>query len=286
VIVNEFGEISLDHQLIKNVTGSVLELANGCLCCTVRTDLMITLRKILYELEIGALKKVEHIILETSGLADPAPILSTIASDSLIEQTIEFHSMISVVDTVSGLCNLKRFNEAVRQVALADKVLISKQDLTPFNEELRSHIKSINSTTTIENTQSLDISTWLINCDTNKNINSLLANQDHSNNTHSHNIQTYSFQLNNFCTRLEFAKALGSLAHQHGHFVLRVKGLVRFNDFPDKLAVVHAVQHKIFQPVWLENDTDSQENSILTFIVQDLPRQVIESFFQKLFLTH
>src|SRR5271166_1296706 len=132
VIINEIGEIAIDHHLVDFVEGSVVELPGGCLCCAVREDLARTLRSLLDRREAGDLRGFRRIVVETTGLADPAPILYTLGADPMLDHCLHLAGIVTIVDSVTGAATLDRFPEAARQAALADTLVISKTDLAPL----------------------------------------------------------------------------------------------------------------------------------------------------------
>src|SRR5947207_14514959 len=119
VIINEIGEIAIDHYLVDFVEGSVLELPGGCLCCAVREDLAQTLRSLIERRHAADIRRFRRIVIETSGLADPAPVLFTLGADPMLDQRLRLARVVTVVDAVTGLATLDRFAEAARQVAVA-----------------------------------------------------------------------------------------------------------------------------------------------------------------------
>src|ERR1051326_5578117 len=126
VIVNEVGEIAIDHYLVDFVEGSVLELPGGCLCCMVREDLAAALRGLIERRDAGEIRRFRRLAIETSGLADPAPILFTLGSDPVLDQRLRLGRVTTVVDAVTGAATLGRFAEAARQAAVADALVVSK----------------------------------------------------------------------------------------------------------------------------------------------------------------
>src|SRR5262249_23580636 len=144
VIVNEIGEIAIDHHLVDFVEGSVLELPGGCLCCAVREDLAQTLRALIDRRDAGEVRPFRRIVIETSGLADPAPILFTLGADPMLDARLHLGQVVTVVDAVTGADALARFAEASRQAAVADTLLISKTDLQPLSVELAATLDRLN----------------------------------------------------------------------------------------------------------------------------------------------
>src|SRR5215831_5774544 len=144
VIINEIGEIAIDHHLVDFVEGSVLELPGGCLCCAVREDLARTLRSLLDRREAGDIRWFRRIVVETTGLADPAPILFTLGADPMLDHRLHLAGVVTLVDAVSGAATLDRFAEATRQAALADALVITKTDLVPLGPELVGRLDALN----------------------------------------------------------------------------------------------------------------------------------------------
>ncbi len=137
VVINEIGEIAIDHYLVDFVEGEVLELPGGCLCCAVREDLAETLRSLIERRDAGDIRRFGRIVVETSGLADPGPILFTLGTDPMLDQRLRLARVVTLVDAVTGADTLARFAEAARQAAVADALVISKTDLAPFDDALR-----------------------------------------------------------------------------------------------------------------------------------------------------
>lgn len=129
VIINEFGEVGIDHLLVESSSDSVIELADGCLCCTVRGELVDTLAELIDGMQTGKIKPLSRIVIETTGLADPAPVMQSVMGHPAIAQHFDLDGVITVVDAVHGLSTLDTYPEAVRQVAVADRLILSKATL-------------------------------------------------------------------------------------------------------------------------------------------------------------
>src|ERR1700730_14806887 len=130
VVVNEYGEIGIDHALLRSSSDVSVLLGNGCLCCNLRSDLQETLRELFADRARGAVPSFERVVIETSGLADPAPVLQTFATDRALGREFHLQALICVIDAVAGAGNLERMPEAGKQVALADRIVVTKSDLT------------------------------------------------------------------------------------------------------------------------------------------------------------
>jgi G3E family GTPase len=129
VIINEFGEIGLDRELIENSDESFIQLQTGCLCCAVRGDLVLTLESLLARRDAGTVPPFDQIVIETSGLADPAPILHALMLDQNLATRLRLAGLVATVDAVNGKETLRRQHEAVKQIALADRLILTKTDL-------------------------------------------------------------------------------------------------------------------------------------------------------------
>ena len=129
VIVNEFGETGIDDALLRGSSDNVALLGNGCLCCNVRSDLQVTLHRLVADRERGAVPHFGRIVIETSGLADPSPILTTFATDRALGSEFHVEAVIAVIAAQSGAATIEGFAEARRQIILADRIVISKTDI-------------------------------------------------------------------------------------------------------------------------------------------------------------
>ncbi len=302
VIINEIGEIAIDHYLVDFVEGGVFELPGGCLCCAVREDLAQTLRGLILRRDGGEIRQFRRIVIETSGLADPAPILFTLGTDPMLDQRLRLGRVVTMVDAISGAANLERFAEAARQVAVADALVISKTDLAPLSAALAARLDALNpGAERISGAAVADPATLLF----------APARRPHPNPNppphareggtraagaggwglraaaeaaHSHGIAAFAIVLEGPVSRLDFARALGGLAQTRGNDLLRVKGIVRFADRPgaDGLgqpAIVQAAQHAMFTPEWLADWPDADHRSRLVFVVHDIrPEEILDRF--------
>ena len=303
VIVNEIGAIAIDHYLVDFVEGGVLELPGGCLCCAVREDLARTLRGLLDRRNSGAVRPFRRIVIETSGLADPAPILYTLGADPMLDACLRLGRVVTVVDAENGVATLARFAEAARQAALADALVISKTDLAPVSVELDAALAALNpQAERIVGQAATRPSAVLFGYARNPRPDPPpLAGEGARRRggistpspasggglgwglpaeaVHTHGIDTFAAVLGGDITRLDFAKALGALAGAWGSDLLRVKGIVAFADRDGRPALVQAAQHTMFAPEWLDDWPDADRRSRLVFIVHDIPREEILAHF-------
>ena len=277
VIINELGEIAIDHHLVDFVEGSVLELPGGCLCCAVREDLARTLRVLLDRRDTGEIRRFRRVVIETTGLADPAPILFTLGADPMLDHSLHLARVVTLVDAVTGADSLDRFAEAGRQAALADTLVITKTDLAPLGPDLVRRIDALN-----------DRADRILAADTEDaglvlfgsgRLSTAPVKPAEPSAIHTHGIDAFGVILEGELSRLDFARALGGLARERGTDLLRVKGIVRFSDRPERPAVVQAAQHAMFAPEWLDGWPDQDHRSRLVFIVHDIPRSEILGHF-------
>jgi G3E family GTPase len=274
VIVNELGEISIDHYLIDFVEGDVLELPSGCLCCAAREDLAQTLRSLIERRDAAEIRRFRRIVIETSGLADPAPILFTLGTDPMLDQRLRLTRVVTLVDAVTGAATLDRFAEAARQAAIADVLVISKTDLAPLTAELAARLDALNTAAErILGAEAIDPAKVLF-AGSGRSA-ALPSPIPENNHRHSHGIAAFAVTLNGSIGRLDFARALGGLAQDRGYDLLRVKGLVAFADRPDRPAVIQAAQHAMSTPEWLAGWPDEDRRSRLVFIVHDISAEEI-----------
>jgi G3E family GTPase len=278
VIINEIGEIAIDHHLVDFVEGSVLELPGGCLCCAVREDLARTLRGLLERRDAGEIRRFRRIVIETTGLADPAPILFTLGADPMLDHCLHLARVVTLLDAVHGADSLDRFAEAKRQAALADILVITKTDITPLGASLIHRLDAINDRAErILAAESRDAGAVLFGRAERSAALAMPAAEPVA--AHSHGIDAFAVILGGEISRLDFARALGGLARERGTDLLRVKGIVRFADRPERPAIVQAAQHAMFAPEWLDEWPDEDRRSRLVFVVHEIPRaEILEHF--------
>lgn len=279
VVINEVGEIAIDHYLVDFVEGGVVELPGGCLCCAVREDLAQTLRGLIDRRDAGEIRRFRRIVIETSGLADPAPILFTLGTDPMLDQRLRLGRVVTVVDAVTGAATLDRFAEAARQTAVADALVISKTDLAPLARPLADRLAALNpDAERLAGVTAEDPAAVLFTPSRRARSDPTRPAVD-SEAAHSHGIAAFTIVLREAPGRFAFARALGGLAQARGNDLLRVKGLVAFADRPDRPAVVQAAQHAMFTPEWLDDWPDDDRRSRLVFIVHDIgPAEILAHF--------
>ncbi len=279
VVINEFGEVGIDDALLRASSDATVLLGNGCLCCTVRTDLQESLRTLFADRARGAVPNFERVIIETSGLADPGPVLQTFASDRALGQEFHLHSLVTVVDAPGGSGNLARLPEARQQVALADRIVLSKTDQADAAtvETLRRHIAELTAAPIAAADHGVIDPGFVL--DESLDLAARIAAHEHDHaHAHTHGIESFVLFFDKPLPWAVFEQAMAVLTGLRGTDLLRVKGLVAVTGCRGPV-VVHAVQHVAHRPVELENWPGGDRRSRLVFITRNLPRGPVEALF-------
>ncbi len=280
VIINEAGEMGLDHLLVEAVDEQVLELPSGCLCCLRRLDIVTTVRGLIERRDRGEIRAFSRIVIETSGLADPAPILYTLAVDPMLGHVLSFRAVVTLVDAVAGEGTLARHPEAASQIAVADRILITKTDLVTPGAGLLAAIDGLNAwADRISLPGEQAPAALLFGAVSPIGRRRFTAQAVLPAAAHTAGITTLSLVFTRPMTRLAFAQALGTLASERGEDLLRVKGLIAFADRPRQIGVIHAVQHTIYRPDWLDAWPDADTRSRFVFVVRDITAEAITTRF-------
>lgn len=302
-IINEFGEIGLDHLLLEVTEEKLALLDNGCVCCTVRDDLIQTLIDLDARQAKGEMQPVRRVILETTGLADPAPILHALMMQPELEGRYHIDAVVTLVDAVNGAATLANHVEARKQVAVADRIVLSKGDLADratltevgraigaINPGAKLHVCEngrIGARDLVETgffarpRNPEDFAAWAAQVDGAVEAGCCGHGHDHDHHHHIHGnrhegIVSYAFVIDEPVERAAFQTWLGYLAALKGNDLLRMKGLVRIAEDPDRPLVVHGVQHIFHQPRHLDRWPSDDRRTRLVFIVKDIPRETIE----------
>jgi G3E family GTPase len=284
VIVNEFGEIGIDNDLVVDTDEEVFEMNNGCICCTVRGDLIRIIE--------GLMKRRNHfdaILIETTGLADPAPVAQTFFVDEDLQSKTKLDAIVTVVDAKHLLDEIDKAHEAQEQLAFADVVLLNKVDLVSEQEieEVEKRIRRINPTAKINRSERcrIDLDEVLgrnaFDLDRVLEIEPEFLKHAHH---HHHDDHVTSFSLLSE-TPLEpqrFFPWIQSIAQNFGPDLLRMKGIIAFEDDDDRFVMqaVHMLLEGDHQRPW---KSDEKRTTRLVFIGRDLPRDAIEEGFRNCF---
>jgi G3E family GTPase len=279
VVVNEFGEIGIDHALLRSSSDTTVLLGNGCVCCAVRTDLQESLRTLFAERGRGAVPGFERVIIETSGLADPGPVLQTIASDRALGDVFHLQGLVAVVDAPGGAGNLDQAPEARHQVALADRIVLTKTDLADSTAAvaLTERLGMLSAAPVATAVNGAIDPAFLL-----EEILDLAARvtahqHDHAH-AHSHGIDSFALFFERPLPWPVFEQAMAVLTGLRGTDLLRVKGLVAVEGCRGPV-VVHAVQHVAHRPIELESWPDDDRRSRLVFITRNLAKPQVEQLF-------
>ncbi len=298
VIVNEFGEIGIDHLLVERASDDIVLLNSGCLCCTVRGDLVDTLLNLFVGRANGKLPDFTRVVIETTGLADPAPILHTLISDPLIAARYTLDGVVTTVDAVNGAGTLDRQPEAVKQAAVADRLLLTKTDLGGGEAvaALKARLAALNPSAPVvavaqgvvdpallfnlgfydPQSKSVDVRRWLRD-------EAFEAGHGHGHEHAPLDVNRHDDHIRAFCiTRDEpiswaaLSTWLDALATMRGDDLLRLKAIVALSDRPGEPVVVHGVQHLFHPPVLLKEWPSEDHRTRMVFITRDLPKEAIE----------
>jgi G3E family GTPase len=297
VVINEFGEVGIDHELVAASSENVTLLANGCLCCTVRTDLQETLRELFADRRAGSIVDFDRVVIETTGLADPAPVIQTFATDALLAAQYRLDGLVTLVDAVNGAATLDAHGEAVKQAAIADRLLLTKTDIAGAAEVagLRNRLGALNpGAATAEAVMGgidpaffLDIGLRTSRADTpqlerwlgigtaggERYLGNRLAPG-----THDRTIRSFVLRFDRPFSWQAFSSAMELLTSMRGPDLLRVKGFVNVEGEPGPV-VVQGVQHVFHPPVALAAWPGEDRRSRLVFITRNLPQEAIEALF-------
>jgi G3E family GTPase len=278
VVINEYGEVGIDNALLRASSDATVLLGNGCLCCTVRTDLQESLRALFADRARGAVPSFERVVIETSGLADPGPVLQTLASDRALGEEFHLQALVTVLDAVNGAANLDRMPEARQQAALADRVVLSKTDAADgvAIERLNVRIRELSAAPIVAAAHGAIDPGFLL--DEAPDLAARLALHEHDH-AHSHGIDSFPLFFDAPLPWPVFEQVMAVLTALRGPDLLRVKGLVAVEGCRGPV-VVHAVQHVAHRPIELEDWPDGDRRSRLVFITRGLPREAVEQLFR------
>jgi G3E family GTPase len=319
VIVNEFGEVGLDHHLFASSSDSVVVLENGCLCCTIRSDLVGTLNSLYHARQAGEIPAFDNVVIETSGLAEPGPVLQAFLSEPTLDGLYRVSSVLTLVDAVNWPGTSKAHEESVRQVALADQIRITKLDMVTGDRQngsarMRLDLRRINPSAEIAevdwssdvvaklltssgfdaaNSQA-DPRPWLnmeayqdtahdhVGCDGDDH-----HGHDHTRQAPSHHlerkgIENFVLTRGNPLVREEVQFLLEGIAQNLGPALLRVKGLVNIAEEPGRPAVIQGAQHLLHTMTWLDRWPDGDHRTRIIFITQGIPKENLKDIIDLL----
>jgi G3E family GTPase len=297
VIINEFGEVPIDHLLVESIEGEVAVLASGCVCCTLRSDLEQTLRDLLARRDRGLVPAFSRILVETTGLADPAPIIQLLLNNPLVSHFVRLDTVVTTVDTVNGLRQIDEHAEATKQAALADRLLLTKTDLASSQaiEALQRQLVALNPGAALHvvtngeivpealfgaalfdpSRKTADVRRWINE--------EAYESHGHEHGGHgrgddSHNIHAFCLSSEQPIAWMAFSRWLDGLRYCAGNDLLRVKGILNLIGESTPVAI-HGVHHIFHPPVRLGAWPDSDHRSRIVFIARGIERSELEESF-------
>ena len=296
VIVNEFGEIGIDHSLIASSNDNTIELSTGCLCCTVRGDLVDTLRDLNEKRARGEVRPFERVFIETTGLADPAPVVQALMTFP-VARHFSLNQIITTVDAYNGMTTLDRHQEAVKQIAVADDIIITKTDvgadriealkarIVQLNPGVRLHYARPDDQPSIDTlarpgmfdaaSKPAEVVEWL-NAEAHEQ-----SHHGHHHGHHHHDVNRHDAAIGSFCLTFDEPLAWEHVAHwldalviAHGEDLLRVKGILDIVGRQNPI-VVQAVQRLFHPPFELQAWPNGPRRSQIVFITRNLSRDFV-----------
>jgi G3E family GTPase len=293
VLINEFGEIGLDHLLVERADGDMILMSSGCLCCTIRGDLVSTLEDLLKRRDNGRITPFQRVLIETTGLADPAPVLHTIMFHPYLMLRYRLEGVITLVDAVNGSSTLDSHEESVKQAAVADRLVLSKTDLVSDRtllENLEARLSALNPAARIYKARDVSAAQLLV-----EHAQSHVHhhhhdhhghNHHHHGHAHHHDVNRHDARIRAHCLRSDkpldprgFDLFLNMLREFHGPSLLRVKGIVALSDDLSRPLVIHGVQHVFHPPIRLDAWPDDDHSTRIVFILKDLTVDFVEKLW-------
>jgi G3E family GTPase len=308
VIINEFGDVGIDHLLVESSGDSIIELSDGCLCCTVRGELVDTLANLIDAVQTGRVKPVKRAVIETTGLADPAPVMQAIMGNPIIAQNFELDGVVTVVDAVNGLQTLDNHEEARKQAAVADRLIVSKKSIEGDTDALMARLRGLNpyaafmdadsdeagSARVLVNglydpaTKIADVRRWLHDEDEHEGHH---HGHDHDHHGHEHqdphdinrhdaSIRSFSIIEEKAIDPMALEMFIDLLRSAHGEKLLRMKAIIATSDRPERPLVLHGVQSIFHPPVRLAAWPDPEDRRTrMVLITKDLPEAFVKDLF-------
>lgn len=281
VIINEFGSIGIDNLLVEKVDEETILLQSGCVCCTIRTDLKEAILSLFEKRKTGLIAPFKRLIIETTGLADPAPIVATLTADLMLKYHFRMGNIVAVVDVPNGQRNIEAHQESARQVAVADCILVTKPDLSEADKlsKLLHTVSVMNPAAVVEVVCDGDVGSRIVT----EEMHDLSARpvaarkwiaaeryhvHDHEpeidRNVHG-SVRAVSVRTESQISWPRFSTWLSLLVHRHGARILRIKAILDVEGQATP-TVVHGVQHIIHRPTHLETWPSGMRGSVLVFI--------------------
>jgi len=308
VIINEFGDVAIDHLLVEQASDGIIQLSDGCLCCTVRGELVDTLADLVDRLQTGKIGRLKRVVIETTGLADPAPVLQSIMGHPALVQAFRLDGVIAAVDAVNGDATLDAHIEAVKQVAVADRIVLAKTDLVEDEDALfalRARLRTINPSAPLLDasdeatgvpelfacglydplTKTADVRRWLGEEARHAAHHGHHAHHDHDHDHHDHDhrhdgrVRSFTLVHERPVPFASIEMFLDLLRSAHGEKLLRMKGIIEIAEDPARPLVVHGVQKILHPPARLPGWPDEVRGTRLVLITLDMPQDYVQRLF-------
>ncbi|MBW0169472.1 MAG: GTP-binding protein [Hydrogenophaga sp.] len=289
VVINEFGSVGLDHDLVDHTEENMVLLANGCICCTIRGDLVDAFER-LAATPAAQRGELRHVVLETTGLADPAPILHTLMGDPRMHGAWRLAGVACTVDACHGMATLSQHPEAVKQAAVADRLLLTKTDLQPAPDALMQRLHDINPLAEIRTDADGALSalqalllrpapafTALPEAGGSRFFPASAPSSSHDANRHDDRIRSHVIVREEPLSREGFFAWLDMIAKMRGDDLLRVKGIVHLSDDPEHPLVIHGVQHLFHPPETLPRWPSEDRRTRIVFITRGIDTEDIDA---------
>jgi G3E family GTPase len=300
VIINEFGDVAIDHLLVEQATEGIIELSDGCLCCTVRGDLVDTLADLLDRMQTGRIAPLKRIVIETTGLADPVPVLQALMGHPVLAHLLRLDGVVTVVDAVNAAATLDAHAESVRQVAVADRLVLAKRDLAAADAvtalEARLHALNPNAPILDAGTsgaaalfdcglynpasKSADVARWLGEAaHEHEHDHTHGHHHDHAHSHHDHRVRSFSLVHERPVPLSTIEMFLDLLQSSQGDKLLRMKGIVELAEDPSRPLVLHAVQKLMHPPARLPAWPEGPRGTRLMLITFDMDEDYVRRLF-------
>ncbi len=302
VIINEYGEVAIDHLLVEQASDGIIQLSDGCLCCTVRGELVDTLADLVDRLQTGRIARLSRVVVETTGLADPAPVLQSIMGHPVLVQAFRLDGVVTLVDAVNGEATLDAHVEAVKQAAVADRIVLTKTDMADGDGvgTLKPRLRALNPGARIVDardanaaalldcglydpaTKSADVRRWL--GEEAAHGHDHHHRHDHHDHAHRHDsrVRTHTLVHDGPVAFSAIDMFLDLLRSVHGDKLLRMKGIIELREDPSRPLVVHGVQKLLHPPARLPAWPDDRRGTRLVLITLDMPQDYVDRLFSAL----
>jgi len=317
VIINEYGDVAIDHLLVEQASDGIIQLSDGCLCCTVRGELVDTLADLVDRLQTGRIERLARVVIETTGLADPAPVMQSIMGHPVLVQAFRLDGVVTLVDAVNGAANLDAHVEALKQAAVADRLVLTKTDIADEKtvDALKARLHDINPGARVLEvqdasaadlldcglynpaTKSADVRRWLGEAeahadhdhhdhDDHRHDHDGHGGHEHDHHHHHHHhdarVKTHSLVHDGPVAYAAIEMFLDLLRSAHGDKLLRMKGVIELREDPSRPLVIHGVQRLLHPPARLPAWPDDRRGTRLVLITLDMPGDYVARLFSAL----